>query len=314
MSRLHRLIDRCVERLPRHARAHETPELRVILRVEKPDVAIIIEVVSMSLFDHGAVAVGELDLDSGPALSAGFPADTDLKAVSQAISTQHEDSIDRIELIDEAPVDWVESQRSGLRPTQVGPWHIRAPWHDEPDIDPLYDIIIDPDAAFGHGGHPSTMLAIELLTRRLAENPRRRVFDIGTGTGVLAIIAGRLGATVIATDTDNDALTAAFVNIERNSITPSEDLEDRVALLRPDLVEERPAREDIVVANVTIDVHRTLAPEWYRSANLICSGLLCPQVREAGDLLVDRFASTILVNGNWAAVEYSSSPCIGRKT
>jgi ribosomal protein L11 methyltransferase len=105
-------------------------------------------------------------------------------------------------------------------------------------------IVIDPSMGFGTGHHATTRLCLELLQQ--IEVRDRRVIDVGTGSGVLALAAWRLGASsVAAIDNDADALQNARDNIDRNGAAGS------IEVLEVDLwsVSLRPA--DIVLANLT---------------------------------------------------------------
>lgn len=123
---------------------------------------------------------------------------------------------------------------------------------------------------FGHGGHPTTALAIELLTtavqRRLAAGSSAAVLDVGTGSGVLAIAAAALGAgPVLGVDNDRDAVEVATANAERNGV------EIISALVGPDhpghgglTIADTPplvgvSGFDLVVMNVLAPVQRALA-------------------------------------------------------
>ena len=108
-------------------------------------------------------------------------------------------------------------------------------------------IVIDPSMGFGTGHHQTTRLCLALL--QSVEVAGRRVVDVGTGSGVLALAAWRLGAAaIVAVDNDADALQNARENIERNGarrdvLAECSDLED---------FETAPA--DIVTANLTASV------------------------------------------------------------
>jgi ribosomal protein L11 methyltransferase len=107
---------------------------------------------------------------------------------------------------------------------------------------------------FGHGGHPTTALALDLLTATVG--PGDRVLDVGTGSGILAIAAAALGAgPVVGIDIDPAATDIARANAATNGV-------EILAGLQPvgaaaDLVGGR--RFDVVVANVLLPAHRQLA-------------------------------------------------------
>ena len=111
--------------------------------------------------------------------------------------------------------------------------------------------MIEPSTGFGTGHHETTRLCL-LLMQRL-DLRGARVLDIGTGSGVLALAAWKLGAgDVVAIDSDPDALDNARDNIARNGAAPSIDI------IRDDLESLRIQRADVVLANLTGAVLVTL--------------------------------------------------------
>ena len=101
-------------------------------------------------------------------------------------------------------------QRIGARTVIVPSWLEYAP---QPD-----DIVLrlDPGMAFGTGLHPTTQLCIGFIEQYVT--PGMQVLDLGCGSGILAIAAARLGATVLALDTDSIAVTATRENVDRNDV------------------------------------------------------------------------------------------------
>ena len=111
-------------------------------------------------------------------------------------------------------VDWEASWRRGLRPRRIGPLWVRPSWCASQG-DP--ELVIDPEQAFGSGEHASTRLALELLASAL--EPGDRVLDVGTGSGVLALAALRLGAgDALGVDVDPVACACASRNASRNGL------------------------------------------------------------------------------------------------
>ncbi len=264
------------------------------------------EIISLALFDLDAQAVGHEGDGTGPVLVAGFPTVRHAQAALEAITAGHGAFVHDAVVHGVDSADWVASQRDGLEPTVVGPWHIRAPWHPQPThIDPLADIVIDPGVAFGHGAHPTTQLTIELMHRQLTRTSPDRVVDLGTGTGVAALIAARSGLRVLAVEHDAGACQVARLNIERNS-TPADSPMEQIELVQGDAADVDVAACDLVVANVTLDVQRLIAPACASADRIVVSGLLCNQVRAMQDLYPGHRASTICTSGEWAGIEFSS--------
>jgi ribosomal protein L11 methylase PrmA len=276
----------------------------VILADGDTTAAIAAEVVSLVLFELGALAVGEEDQGEGLALVAGFAGRQDAQRALEHLMKQHSTLVASAAIDERSAQDWVATQRAALVPTTLGPWHIRGPWMTPPrGLDPRYDIVIDPGAAFGHGGHPSTRLATELLIRSHPDT--HHVLDIGTGTGVIAILAARLGYTVNAVENDSVAANVAQRNIALNSSNPAHRVDDRITLTVADGAALTIDRDSLVVANVTLDVQRSVASRCQHVRRIIISGVLCRQVGQVRLLYPRHEAVTIRAFGDWAALELS---------
>lgn len=261
------------------------------------------DIASVFLFDAGATAISETERNDRMELRAGFLDDTSARAAVTTINARIPTARSEA-LFDASQDDWIEAQRNSLSPTTIGQWIIRAPWHPVPAA-PDGDIVIDPGAAFGHGAHNSTRLTAELMLRTVT--PGDTVVDLGTGTGVLAILAAKAGATVRAIEVDPVAVEVAAQNIERNGVGNNIELacgDGQAASILP---------TDLVIANVTLDVHRLLAPTYEPSERIIVAGILCNQVAPLCDLLEHHQAKTISTAGDWAGVKLVS-PQISQNT
>jgi ribosomal protein L11 methyltransferase len=126
--------------------------------------------------------------------------------------------------VSELPGDWRERWREFHRPVRIGPLWVGPPWEHAPgDAVP---VVIDPGRAFGTGAHATTRLCIELLLGL----PRGSVLDVGSGSGVLAIAAARLGhRPVIAIDNDPAAVDATTENAAANGVEVDARLADALA-------------------------------------------------------------------------------------
>ncbi|TML18239.1 MAG: methyltransferase [Actinobacteria bacterium] len=161
---------------------------------------------------------------------------------------------------EDVAADWRDRWKSFHHPIRVGPLWVGPPWHEAPTD--ATAIVIDPGRAFGTGAHPTTQLCIELL---LQLEPAS-VVDIGCGSGVLAIVAAKLGfAPVVALDADASAVEATRLNAAANSVSVDVRLAD--ALTDP------PPAADVALANITRPAAATLAPR-LRSRRLVVSGYL----------------------------------------
>lgn len=145
--------------------------------------------------------------------------------------------------------DWAREWRQGVEPRRVGRRLVVAPGWSDPDVGPDDAVIrIDPGMAFGTGEHGTTRGTLRLLERSL--EPGDRVLDVGTGSGVLAVAAVRLGADrVVALDRDREAVRTARANLARNDVL------GRVRLLHMEAAPGplrllSPPRYEVVAANL----------------------------------------------------------------
>jgi ribosomal protein L11 methyltransferase len=201
--------------------------------------------------------------------------------------------------------DWAEAWKQYFRPRRVGRRIITCPsWEEAPAQPGDVVITLDPGQAFGTGDHATTRMTLELLERRLA--PGQTVYDIGTGSGILAIAALKLGAShVVATDLDPVCARAARENLCRNGVA------DRASLVLADGLDclRRPA--DLILTNIVSAMLVRLAPAAARllrpGGTWLASGMIRDNERDvaraidsAGMRLVER-----LEEDEWVAVAAS---------
>jgi ribosomal protein L11 methyltransferase len=187
-------------------------------------------------------------------------------AIGRALPAQAVD----VSTVDVPDEDWARRSQRDLTAVRAGRLIVAPPW-DVPKSGELPVIIIEPSTGFGTGHHATTRLCLELL--QTLELRGARVLDVGTGSGVLALAAWKLGAAdVVAVDSDPDALDNARSNMACNGAGPSIDV------IQDDLGTLRVERADVVLANLTGAVLVRYAAE--------LRGL----VREDGYLIVSGFA------------------------
>ena len=114
-------------------------------------------------------------------------------------------------------VDWSTRWRDGLGPRRFGRLTLMPSWIAGAGTPGPHTVILDPESAFGSGEHGSTRAALVLLERYLS--PGSRVLDLGSGSGILAIAAAKLGASLaVGIDNDIEANPVGRRNAERNGV------------------------------------------------------------------------------------------------
>jgi len=168
--------------------------------------------------------MGQLDFDSFVETEVGFEAyiteeHFDHPALQVLFNQYRNQTRIWYELKKIKKENWNEAWESNYEPIKVGEQiHVRATFHATDATFP-YEIIINPKMSFGTGHHETTaqMLALQLKVN----HQNKKVIDIGSGTGVLAIMAAKLGASsVAATDIDDWCIENAIENFKLNQVTP----------------------------------------------------------------------------------------------
>lgn len=197
--------------------------------------------------------------------------------------------------------NWNAVWEDSIAPIRVGPFLLCGRSTDVPSIHAdAVPLRIDPKMSFGTGHHATTRLALQLLVDAVADGDR--VIDVGTGTGVLAIAACRLGArSVVAVDNNPKAVANARENVVVNDV-------GHCVRVREGSIEAVPDdRVDVVVANITRDTLLDLLPglcsRLTDDGALLLSGLLTSDRPQMLDALTDHTLTVddeVSENGWWA--------------
>ncbi len=190
-----------------------------------------------------------------------------------------------IELKECPELDWLEEWKKGFEPFPlveniwVVPSWLKAPAQAGRSIQ------IDPGMAFGTGTHETTQLAAKLMSEAFLDLTSPRVLDVGTGTGILALLAELLGADeVVATEIDPEARWVARENLVINSSFKTQVVDIQIDQVdSPSSGPLQPGSFDLVVANIIDGVLLDLEPYLWRllrpSGQLILTGILAERER-----------------------------------
>jgi ribosomal protein L11 methyltransferase len=221
-----------------------------------------------------ALAPGGVEQEDGPGWVEyaiyGAPGELPELGSVQALAGE-----DRIEVrSEEIPDDWADRWRDFHEPVLIGGRVlVRPSWLAPEGEAPAVQVVVDPGQAFGTGAHPTTRMSIELLLELAeADGAHGTLVDLGTGSGVLAVTAAKLGFhPVLAVDQERAALEATRANARANGV--------ELEVARVNLREGIPPLGETVIANLTapllIEVAERIRDrqDWIPRA-LVCSGLL----------------------------------------
>ena len=209
-----------------------------------PEIA---ELVNLSLFELGAQGL----VEQPGGVTAFFPDCSEqeltvniLSAVRQAGAAAGMAVSPNVSVRRCAERDWNAEWKRGWEPLRISDGiMIKPSWLDLPSDAPPLVIEIDPEMAFGSGDHPTTKLVLQLLEKDVCAGDC--VLDVGTGTGILAIAALKLGAgQAVAFDVDPQAAQTAKKNAALNGVA------ERMTVFTGDIQAVRQEAFDLIVANV----------------------------------------------------------------
>ncbi len=199
--------------------------------------------------------------------------------------------------------DWLAEWKKHWKATEIGKFIIAPPWQ-EVDAVPAIVITIEPNMAFGTGTHETTQLCLTAIGDTYT--PSQSFLDVGTGTGILAIAAAKLGGTnIVACDTDEDSVRLANENAAANGVS------GQIDFFHGPIYDGTPVF-DLVCANLTIDVILPILPLLISKAGsrLLLSGILVEQEGMIVDKLERSQISnfTIERSGEWICVNVPLGP------
>ncbi|MGC7870127.1 50S ribosomal protein L11 methyltransferase [Desulfosporosinus sp. SYSU MS00001] len=259
---------------------------------------------------------GEVEATGTMVIKGYFPEDNELPAKLQRLDQGIRDLLERfpnwvvqVKGISLKEEDWATAWKAYFKPARIGKRFLIKPSWEHVNPEPE-DIILelDPGMAFGTGTHPTTTLCLKALENIV--KPGQKVFDLGTGSGILAIAAAKLGAEVEAVDLDSVAVRVAQENVDLNHVS------DKVRVLRGDLGTVLSGQAQVVIANIIADIilmlledlKRILSPE----GEFLASGIIEHRasdveegMKKAGLEILERVEDSgwILIRARWAKHE-----------
>jgi ribosomal protein L11 methyltransferase len=278
---------------------------------DSPERDALCELIHASLDEFEPQAIH--DHESADGWRVFFKAPRQRDAAAAALCASLGDRLRTVSAVDVPDEEWARRSQANLKAIRVGDIVVAPPWDDVVGLTRLpYKlvpvpisigesadilIVIDPSTGFGTGHHETTRLCLALL--QSLELAGQRVIDVGTGSGVLAIAAAKLGASsVVAFDEDPEALRNARENVARNEVATL------VEIRETDLVSFDGQSAGVVVANVTGAVIQKYAGRLTGLVEpggaLIVSGF---NISEAADIAraFSRRPECEKVEGDWAA-------------
>lgn len=201
-----------------------------------------------------------------------------------------------------AEADWSSSWKAYYKPVRIGERIVVSPsWEEYQAQEGEIVVWMDPGMAFGTGNHPTTAMIIQAMEKHLS--PGSFVVDVGTGSGVLAIVAAKLGAEhVLALDIDTLAVEIAQRNIDLN------DVSHHVTARYNDLLTGLDGQFQMITANLTADSIVAMAEDAYHRLSsgglFLASGIINhrhPQVEAKLQQLGYHLEET-LFEGEWVSL------------
>ena len=257
-----------------------------------------VELVADRLWAFAPPAVEEIDDGDVTEVRAGFADASTAEEAAAAIERGGWGTVRTWPVADDGLDGW----RAWARAERAGRFWVVPSWTDPPGDAEEADLLrIDPGRTFGSGSHPTTRLVLAVLEGLV--RPGCSVLDVGTGSGVLAIGAARLGASsVVGIDVDPGSPAVAHANAASNGVA------DRVEAHGQTLAQVVGAqgRFDVVMANLLAPVIVELAPDLVGAVAsggvLVVSGLLADRWRPAVDALAGLDVAAVDEADGWVAV------------
>jgi ribosomal protein L11 methyltransferase len=271
------------------------------------------ELLASELWDAGASGLEVRDAEAPPMPGVRGPAQGEailvaaFSSLRRATAAQNELSqafprarlhLERLE-----EQDWSVAWRARIRSTRVGRLWVGPPWETPPSG--AVALHIEPKMAFGTGDHPTTALCLSAVDDFLLGHPGATVLDVGTGTGVLALAARKLGASrVVGVDSDAVSVALAQENAQANGVSGVD--------LSGATLAEVEGRFDLVLANILANTLVELAQPLaaHVQHTLVLAGVLQHQADEVTAAFVKEGLTRgpRASSGDWVRLSFERAP------
>lgn len=203
--------------------------------------------------------------------------------------------------------DWASSWKEFFHPARVSEHIVIKPsWEDYLPCEDDIVIELDPGMAFGTGTHHTTAMCIRSLESVI--KPGHTVFDVGTGSGILAVAAAKLGAAFVhAIDLDPVAVRVATENVAFNKVS------ETVKTAQGDLLTGVTGKADVIVANIIADIIIKMLPDvrtrLINAGIFIASGIISERLSDVTQALLENGFGIDKVSeeGGWVAIVATSA-------
>ncbi len=204
--------------------------------------------------------------------------------------------------------DWANAWKDYFHVTHIGQrLVIRPSWREYMPKDNEVVLTLDPGMAFGTGLHPTTRMCLEQVEQRV--QPGMKVLDVGTGSGILAIAAAKLGAeSIYAIDNSSVAVESTLANAEMNGL--SERIQVVLGMLDDAKAAKMAGQYDFVIANIIAHIIGSIAPQLAQAVSptglLVVSGIIEARRSDAEDPLLAtglELVEQVMID-DWLALVY----------
>ena len=231
--------------------------------------------------------------------------------IVNALSLSDGDDPVSVEVVDDS--EWKDNWKEYFKPFTIEDILITPSWDTEDNealsLPHRHTVVIDPGLSFGTGGHESTQLVIKELGRLMKGG--ERVLDVGCGSGILSVIAKKLGAaSVSGTDIDPDCIFAVNDNLKKNDVTAGDGIFLTGDIGSDEVLIDKLGRGsfDIVCANILADILISMMPKlpylMKDGAYLVTSGIIDFKEEDVKKAIED--AGLVIENvthqGEWVSV------------